>query len=299
MSKTTLLKSIKRYLEAGGVEIYDALAVETTTICDHNACPYCYMDCREGIRQNMTMATARAVAATLKELKISPREIWLPGGEPMMGPRLHEIIEVLAPFSDYFALITNGRVLSDPNRVRDLLQNPKIKEVAVSLHSADRVTHNWLVGHGADSSAYDWAIRAIVLLAQEDSELTVSVNLNINEGADLEPLIDEVESRGGRIDKVMFQVVNFDVARAARIPAKDKMQAFCRPTEEMVNEYFLQADALIASGRIREAMLIDALPDDVLKGVSRDYEKRFYQPAATPAVGVNGSYRADVVRRFE
>ena len=299
MSKATLLKSIKRYLNAGGADIYEALAVETTTACDHNDCPYCYMDCRKEIRQNMTMGTARAIAAALKELEISPREIWLPGGEPMLGPRLHEIIEVLAPYSDYFALITNGQILSASGKADELAANPKIKEVAVTLHSASRATHNWLVGRRSDDQAFERSLKAIALLSRARSDLKISINLNVNHGVDFADIHAAVDARGGRIDKVMFQVVDFGVERAKRISVKDNMRVFCTPTAEMVNAYFWQAESLIAAGELEEAMMIDVLPRRVLQGVNRNYEERFYRPALTPAISVGGSFRANVVRRFE
>lgn len=298
MSKASLVREIRQYLQNGHNDIYDALAVEPTTICDHNDCPYCYMDCRRGVGCNMTMATARAIRKALEGMDIRPKEIWLPGGEPTACPRLYQIIEVLAPCSDYFAIVTNGLVLSQPEKVREILDNPQVKEVAVTLHSANKRLHNLIVGHDEESCAYDRAMRAIVNLSQAERPLTVAINLNINGGCDLAAIVNEVERRGGRIDKVMLQIVDFSSGRGVYVPMDDEVRELCLPTAEVVLEYFLQIRRLVHDGRIVEGMLIDPLPSRVLNEVNMELWSDIYVPATTPAISVGGSFRVDVVRRF-
>ena len=299
MSKAKLVRDIWAYLAAGEAGIYDALVVEPTNICDHNDCPYCYMSCKWGMGRSMTLQTAEAVAMALTELDIRPKEIRLAGGEPMMCPRLTGIIQTLSSRSDYFALITNGLLLSNPKRAQEVLANPLIKEVAVSLHSADRGIHNWMVGRrDIDDAAYDSSMSAVLALSAATRPLTVSINLNMNMSCDLSKLIGGVQRSGGRIDKVIFQLIDFEVGRAKTASEDGWLREFCRPTITVVSAYFAQAQRLLEDGDIKEAVLIDALPNYIVEELDLNCGESFYQPAATPAISVGGRFRPDVVRRY-
>lgn len=300
MSKASLVRDIRQYLLNGHNDIREALVVDVTTLCDYNGCPYCYMNCREGVGCSMRMGSARAIRAALMQLDISPETIWFSGGEPTVCPRLDKIAEVLALCCGRLAIATNGLMLGTlPDRAQVVLDNPLIGEVAVALHSANRRVHNLLMGCDEGAYLYDLAMSSVVNLGHAKRPLVKTISVNMNQECDLAAIVDEVERQGGKIDKVMLRIVDFGGDKATYMPSQGAMRELCRPTYDTTLEYFMQVRRLVREGRIDEGRLIDRLPHNLVHDIDVEYWSDIYRPIRMPAISVGGAFRVDAVRKYD
>ena len=85
----------------------------------------------------------------------------LSGGEPLLHPRIGEILEIAGRERIDVALSTNG-VLCTPSLVREL-SRIRLRGVSVSLDGADAETHEWVRG---ERGCFEKALRGIRTLAE-------------------------------------------------------------------------------------------------------------------------------------
>jgi hypothetical protein len=268
----------------------------------------------------MDLQTAANMLATLKDQLGGVGEIWLAGGEPTTHEALDDIIYVFGTMSPYVALITNGLNLADAGFAQWISEQPALKEVAVTLNSGNRYVHEVMVTQAnapffeglsvteacespvwqqiIDVYAnfeFDKVIAGLANLARVGRpDLTIAINLNMSADANLLGLVDAIQLAGGRVDKVIFQVVNRWAGRARELAVDHPFLAWTAPTIDMVAEYFAQAKVLIASEKICEAICIYPLPAEIVETLGLDNEP-IYQPVATPCISVFGEFRENVV----
>ena len=125
-------------------------------------CRHCYT----GARQNAAGTRPPALDAGLfrdvvrraKQLGVSC--VKLSGGEPLLHPRIGEILEIAGRERIDVVLSTNG-VLCTPSLVREL-SRIRLRGVSVSLDGADAETHEWVRG---ETGCFEKALRGIRTLA--------------------------------------------------------------------------------------------------------------------------------------
>ena len=77
-------------------------------------CLHCYND-SVATKPQPSLAQIRSVANELKDAKIKLKGIIVSGGEPLMHPRLKEILELLRPLAMEVVLATNGTLVTEAN----------------------------------------------------------------------------------------------------------------------------------------------------------------------------------------
>jgi MoaA/NifB/PqqE/SkfB family radical SAM enzyme len=307
-----------------GSPLDDAIVVELTDICDYGACPCCYLcsQCDSGNEMSdaLLLGIMRAIA-----FLASPKEIWLAGGEPTVFKQLLKaigIIHKVLPESE-ICLVTNGFNLADEKFAEKIVSCKAIKEIAITWNSADRDTHsalmtpltphekNWAEVEIVDDvkncidkdsmawKSYDLIIQALLNVHKlrqkhgRKDDLRIAINLNINSAYDLSAMVNLIEARGGKIDKVMLQGMK-KAGRAKDIPENHPLIWLQEPTIEMMSAYLNQIKKLLRNRQIEEAMFIYPLPNDIVVVMGLE-QNAFYQPAATPCIGPTGLFREDVV----
>lgn len=327
MANTFLNDVEDYYCKNGGKDPLEALVIEITNKCDHGLCAHCYASSGRDEGSFMSRESMIDMCQTLDILARGEKfaEIWLAGGEPTLHPQLDDMISLAGLMSPYVALVTNGISLSNRQFALRIAGRSALKEIAITLNSGNRYIHEMMVsqgnapffekspGIGRLSEMSEWwpvidlysnyafgkAMSALINVHEARTklgrdDLTVAINLNMSADANLAGLVWLTESEYGRIDKVIFQVMNRGAGRAKDLPDDHPLIRWTTPTVEMVNTYFSQASKLIESGRIREAVCIDPLPDEIVAELSLA-SNPMYQPSATPCIDVHGAFRADVV----
>jgi len=107
-------------------------------------CRHCYIGarCQSGAQHQPAIDAGlfREVVGQAKRLGVS--YVKLGGGEPLVHPRIGEILEIAGRERIDVALSTNG-VLCTPSLVREL-SRIRLRGISVSLDGADAGTHEWV-----------------------------------------------------------------------------------------------------------------------------------------------------------
>lgn len=124
----------------------------------------------------------------------------LTGGEPLMHPRIGDILAILRDEKIRFSTETNG-VLCTPELARDLARSG-IYHISVSLDGADAETHEWVRGvHGCFEAALQ-GIRNLVAAGIRPQVIMTLMRRNVGQ---IEALARLAESEGA--SSVKFNIV--------------------------------------------------------------------------------------------
>jgi len=124
----------------------------------------------------------------------------LTGGEPLMNPRIGEILEIIRSEKLRFNVETNG-VLCTPALARDLARSG-LYHISVSLDGADAQTHEWVRGV---EGCFDAALQGIRNLVAAGIRPQVIMSLMRKNVGQMEPLVRMAESLGA--SSVKFNLV--------------------------------------------------------------------------------------------
>jgi SynChlorMet cassette radical SAM/SPASM protein ScmF len=156
-------------------------------------CRHCYTGARhradEMCRQAIDVSLFRDVVSQAKRLGVS--YVKLSGGEPLLHPRIGEILEIAGRERIDVVLSTNG-VLCTPSLVKEL-SRVRLRGVSVSLDGADAETHEWV---RREEGCFAKALRGIRTLAEagiSPSIGTVVLRRNIRQ---VKAVVDLAESLG-------------------------------------------------------------------------------------------------------
>lgn len=135
-------------------------------------CRHCYTGARHRADEmhphSIDAGLFRDVVRRAKQLGVS--YVKLSGGEPLLHPRIGEILEIAGRERIDVVLSTNG-VLCTPSLVREL-SRIRLRGVSVSLDGADAETHEWVRG---ERGCFEKALRGIRTLA--DAGLSPSIGM--------------------------------------------------------------------------------------------------------------------------
>jgi SynChlorMet cassette radical SAM/SPASM protein ScmF len=124
----------------------------------------------------------------------------LTGGEPLMHPRIGEILEILRDEKLRFIVETNG-VLCTPELARDLVRSG-INHISVSLDGAVADTHEWVRGVKGCFEAAIGGIRNLVAAGIRPQVIMTLMRRNVEQ---IEALVRLAESFGA--SSVKFNIV--------------------------------------------------------------------------------------------
>jgi len=124
----------------------------------------------------------------------------LTGGEPLMHPRIGEILAILREEKLRFNVETNG-VLCTPERAQDLVRSG-MYHVSVSLDGAEAETHEWVRGV---KGCFDAAVSGIRNLVAVGTRPQVIMTLMRRTVGEIEALVRLAESLGA--GSVKFNIV--------------------------------------------------------------------------------------------
>jgi SynChlorMet cassette radical SAM/SPASM protein ScmF len=124
----------------------------------------------------------------------------LTGGEPLMHPRIGEILDILRGEKLRFNMETNG-VLCTPDLAQELVRSG-LGHVSVSLDGADADTHEWVRGV---KGCFDAAVSGIRNLVSAGIRPQVIMTLMRKNVGQIEPLVRLAESLGA--SSVKFNIV--------------------------------------------------------------------------------------------
>lgn len=166
-------------------------------------CRHCYTGARhradERHSQAIDVGLFRDVVRQAKQLGVS--YVKLSGGEPLLHPRIGEIIEIAGRERIDVVLSTNG-VLCTPSLVREL-SRIRLRGVSVSLDGADAGTHEWVRG---EEGCFAKALRGIRALA--DAGLSPSIGMVV-----LRRNIRQVKAVVGLAESLGASSVTFNLAQ--------------------------------------------------------------------------------------
>lgn len=124
----------------------------------------------------------------------------LTGGEPLMHPRIGEILEILREEEIRFSVETNG-VLCTAGLAKDLVRSGNY-HISVSLDGADAETHEWVRGVEGCFEAAVQGVRNLVEAGIRPQIITTLMRKNVGQ---IEPLVRMAESLGA--SSVKFNLV--------------------------------------------------------------------------------------------
>ncbi|MCU0553825.1 MAG: SynChlorMet cassette radical SAM/SPASM protein ScmF [Syntrophales bacterium] len=124
----------------------------------------------------------------------------LTGGEPLMHPRIGEILEIIRGEQLRFNVETNG-VLCTPGLARDLARSG-VGHISVSLDGTDAQTHEWVRGVEGCFEAALQGIRNLVAAGIRPQVIMSLMRCNVDQ---IEPLVRMAESLG--CSSVKFNLV--------------------------------------------------------------------------------------------
>jgi len=147
-----------------------SVAFEVTWSCPQR-CAYCYHDARrrdgvDGSAAEGGADPARLLAALLAGHRFA--RVDLTGGEPLVSPRLFDIIDRVHALGAVPTLVTDGALVG-PEEARDLARH-RIALVQTTVLSTDRTLHARLKGN----DTLDATVRAIALLGREGVPVSLS-----------------------------------------------------------------------------------------------------------------------------
>jgi SynChlorMet cassette radical SAM/SPASM protein ScmF len=166
-------------------------------------CLHCYTGARhfaDGPRPSaIDVGLFRDVVAQAKRLGVS--YVKLGGGEPLLHPRIGEILEIAVREGIGVVLSTNG-VLCTPPLVKEL-SRVRPRGISVSLDGADAETHEWLRG---EKGCFDKTLQGIRVLAGAGLPPNIAVVV-------LRRNISHVEAIVGLAESVGASSVTFNLAQ--------------------------------------------------------------------------------------
>ena len=166
-------------------------------------CRHCYTGARHRVDErhphSIDAGLFRDVVGRAKQLGVS--YVKLSGGEPLMHPRIGEILEIAGRDRIGVVLSTNG-VLCTPSLVREL-SRIRLCGVSVSLDGADAETHEWVRG---ESGCFAKALRGIRTLAE--AGLSPSIGMVV-----LRRNIRQVKAVVGLAESLGASSVTFNLAQ--------------------------------------------------------------------------------------
>jgi SynChlorMet cassette radical SAM/SPASM protein ScmF len=124
----------------------------------------------------------------------------LTGGEPLMHPRIGEILEAVRTEEVNLTVETNG-VLCTPALARDLARS-RLRHISVSIDGADAETHEWVRGVEGCFEAAIGGIRNLVAAGIRPQVIMSLMRKNVGQ---IEPLVRLSESLG--CSSVKFNIV--------------------------------------------------------------------------------------------
>jgi SynChlorMet cassette radical SAM/SPASM protein ScmF len=140
----------------------------------------------------------RHIVRQAKELGL--RGVKLTGGEPLMHPRIGEILGILREETLDLTVETNG-VLCSPELVHEL-QRSNLRHISVSLDGADAKTHEWVRGV---EGCFDAALQGIKNLVETGIRPQVIMSLMRKNVDQIEAVVRLAESVGA--SSVKFNLV--------------------------------------------------------------------------------------------
>ena len=312
------------YLADNNLSTIPALVIDASSRCDYGQCPACYFMDDEGQRcpnQDLALSTVKEWKQIFTESGIIPQQVWLPGGEPTLNPQIIEIINSLKTLIPEICLVSNGFNLANYAYAKELLLKSQLTEIDITINGANPDVHNLMM---APLTSLEWqkvpnlalpdliknvftgqiemnnfakAYQALINIAKISEELKkpliIGLNLNMNHGADLDKLLEKVDQDGGRVDSVIFQSMQAST-RSRNREKNNPSFSWQIPTAEMINKYLKQAEQLLNSGKIKSASIIDPLPKELVDTLDLT-NNPIYQPSDTPAIGVDGKFRTNVL----
>jgi len=149
----------------------------------------------------------RHIIAQAKPLGLS--SVKLTGGEPLMHPRIGELLAILREEKLRFNVETNG-VLCTPELAQDLVRSG-LYHISVSLDGADAETHEWVRGV---TGCFEAALQGIRNLVAAGCRPQVIMTLMRRNAGQIEAVVRLAESVGA--SSVKFNIVQ-PTARGVRM----------------------------------------------------------------------------------
>lgn len=266
-----------------------------------------------------------------------PKQIWLVGGEPTESPYLSDFIRESKEKGFEAVLVTTGERLRDEEYCQKIASNldevdvtirgfggthdvmmlpknnaPLLSSIPENISPKEQimsVIQEIAIDKNEDTKKYtditkehfSNTIKGLLNIAkakQNNPNLKIALNIDLQEGTDLEQIIYYLNTLKIPIDNIILQVQTFPETNqqlANVYPNKWRV-----PTTDMIKSYYLQTLKLrrgnIFSGEIN---IIDPLPINIVEnlvaqGINLN-ENKFYLPAKTPAISPWGKLRPDVL----
>jgi radical SAM protein with 4Fe4S-binding SPASM domain len=156
----------------------DSFVFEVTQRCNHD-CPHCYNAWKNPVDYPMgELGTAETLAMLGKLLdETGASLVSLTGGEPMLRPDIHEIVDSLRSRGITVNLITNGSLLDDAAIAR--LAPDKISVFELPLLSVERAIHDRMSGKAGAFDRATAAMAELKLRRQRVVGVFVATKLNL------------------------------------------------------------------------------------------------------------------------
>jgi len=156
-------------------------------------CRHCYTGARHRADEmhphSIDAGLFRDVVRRAKQLGVS--YVKLSGGEPLLHPRIGEILEIAGRERIDVVLSTNG-VLCTPSLVREL-SRIRLRGVSVSLDGADAETHEWVRG---ERGCFAKVLRGIRTLAESGLSPNIGMVVLRRNIGQVKAVVDLAESLG-------------------------------------------------------------------------------------------------------
>ncbi len=172
--------------------------VEITNQCNF-ACIHCYLG-DQRTESHMSFDLFSKVVREMEEMGVF--EVILGGGEPLMHPSLHAMLEYLSTLRLSCAVTTNGYFVDTP--FIDVLESIKFRgSIQVSIHGRYPETHNKIVNHPL---GYHRAMEALQQLLSHRIAVTVAVTATTLNYKEIPALLEDMEGRGVTSFNIIFVV---------------------------------------------------------------------------------------------
>lgn len=148
-------------MEARGRTQVSALAVELTALCNQK-CGYCYNGWREDAGKSVGSADGEQLLQRLERLfgAWEVDHITLTGGEPLLHPRLFDVLDLCGRSGVGMQIISNGGMVTE--EIAKRLGQARLRFVQVTLNGPDAALHERHVGEGH----FEKTLRGVRLLQQ-------------------------------------------------------------------------------------------------------------------------------------
>lgn len=138
-----------------------ALAVELTALCNQK-CGYCYNGWRQDAGKSVGSADGEQLLQRLRRLFAAWEvdHVTLTGGEPLLHPRLFEVLDLCRAERVGAQIISNGGMVTEA--IAKQLGEQRLRFIQVTLNGPDAALHERHVGEGH----FDKTLRGVRLLQQ-------------------------------------------------------------------------------------------------------------------------------------